>query len=925
MFALVGATLLLGACQEDALVPESVVVPGNEIQFGASAHFQAGDEETRTVYGDKVVDANGKGVIEVEWVPGTDRIDIACPQAVGSKNSEYMVKENKGETSDTIADNFSSSILTRISPVGLQWSSSATHNFYASYPSKSQLLEKLEGVVAPDYSKHFGLSLAGEDHVLRGYLPIDQKPKGWTPEGDGWVVEPDMTYAYMTAKTVHNSGNPSTIGLEFESQVTALEFQIVASDFEDNVLGEKFTFLGVQLYHADGKDISGFFEYNYETSAFAYNNTQTGYEKVTTTFGEDGLVVPHTTGFVDVTLFLLPGVTFNEANSGKLKLTVIYKVGENPMVKTATLQKEIQPKKKYYFSNVKLPVVTTATGSTWFSALNPNTLFSQVSLPIAGNVFANTSYGAKVANAQQTVDYETLWMRGVRGFEFMTQSHYTYTEDFWGNIDETTPETATLADQHFVCDETVLSGSPTFGTAFTTLAGHLAANPNECLVFIMTYQASNDGYSPKRYIKQLLNYLDGFVSNNTYGFTKDNFVKITNQTTVGDLKGNIGIIIRPGDDSRDDDGGAGKTSTLELKSYGGVDWSGNVMLIQDWGTAFDVWDRRYGGFARESSFKTVYETYDQNVPEIENYLWGISDNEGSYASLHANNNAFNYLGGGTDYQGTFADKATPKKLAEFNYEHAITGSAGKAYVQEWMRVAPIDETLNTVGRYAYQSKGVKSGLTDYTIFDYGYLWVRWPESYNEKKDAIKGLFNKSVKTRGNADSDDLYINVLSGYYIDWYKSDESDEYHKGMWPFKYQFDFSADRDNGRTYNATITPSGQGKGGNHTLFSYDINKYVHGLLTATPGTAEGLTQTGPWGMVVIDHIGLTSYKNLGEATETPVTDDKSMELVNLIMMNNFKFPLATNTETVDEGDGSGDTGGNGDPETPGTGGDAGSAE
>ena len=917
MFALVGATLLLGACQEDTLVPESVVVPGNEIQFGASAHFQAGDEETRTVYGDKEVNANGTGLIEVEWLPGEDRIDIACPQAVGSTNSEYMVMENNGETNGTTADDFSSSTLTRISPVGLQWSSSATHNFYASYPSKSQLLEKLEGVVAPDYSQHFGLSLDGEAHVLRGYLPIDQKPKGWTKKGDGWVVEPDMTYAYMTAKTVHNSGDPSTIGLEFESQVTALEFQIVASDFEENVQSEEFTFLGVQLYHADGKNISGFFKYNYETNAFVYNNTQTGYEKVSSTFGEDGLVVPHTTGFVDVTLFLLPGVTFNEDNSGKLKLTVIYKVGENPMVKTATLQKEIQPKKKYYFSNVKLPVVTTATGSTWFSALNPNTLFSQVSLPIAGNVFSNTSYGVDLAHAQQTVDYETLWMRGVRGFEFVTQTHYTYNNS-WGNITDTTPKEATLADQHFVCDEEVLSDSPTFGTAFTTLAGQLAANPNECLVFIMTYQASNDAYSPQRYINQLLNYLDGFVSTNTYGFTKDDFVQITNQTTVGDLKGNIGIIIRPGDDSRDDDNGAGITKNLTLTSNGGVDWSGNVMLIQDWGTAFDVWDRRYGGFARESSYKTVYGNYDSTVPEIENYLWGISDNEGSYASLHANNNAFNYLGGGADYEGTFADKATLKKLAEFNYEHAITGSAGKAYVQEWMRVAPIDETLNTVGRYAYQSARVYYLLTH---IDDGYLWVRWPESYNEKKDAIKGLFNKSVATRGNTDSDDLYINVLSGYYIDWYNSGD---YYKGLWPFKYEFVFYADGRYG-TYDATITPEGQGKGGNHTLFSYDINKYVHGLLSATPGTAEGLTQVGPWGMVVIDHIGLTSYKKLGEATTITVKDDKSMDLVNLIMMNNFKFPMATNTVTADTGDGSGDTGDNGDYETPDTGGDKGSAD
>jgi hypothetical protein len=53
--------------------------------------------------------------------------------------------------------------------------------------------------------------------------------------------------------------------------------------------------------------------------------------------------------------------------------------------------------------------------------------------------------------------------------------------------------------------------------------------------------------------------------------------------------------------------------------------------------------------------------------------------------------------------------------------------------------------------------------------------------------------------------------------------------------------------------------------------------VYDLLSKEPGTEGALRQTGPWGLVMMDHIN---------------ADDKSADLVELIMMNNFKFPLVT---------------------------------
>ena len=79
LFALAGATFLLGACQEDLGLGTGTITPGNEILFGANAYFENGEPQTRTQYGDIVGNQ-----IEVLWVPGEDCMDIACPQAVGA-------------------------------------------------------------------------------------------------------------------------------------------------------------------------------------------------------------------------------------------------------------------------------------------------------------------------------------------------------------------------------------------------------------------------------------------------------------------------------------------------------------------------------------------------------------------------------------------------------------------------------------------------------------------------------------------------------------------------------------------------------------------------------------------------------------------------------------------------------------------------
>lgn len=891
-FALAGAALLLGACQEDLGLESGAITPGNEILFGANAYFENGEPQTRTEYGDIVGDQ-----IEVLWVPGEDCMDIACPQAVGAAGhqAEYMVSAEDATTAgsgDKTAADDKASVLVRKSPVGLQWSTSRTHNFYAAYPSKNQIAARAVGKLEQKDIEKLGMTVSydqetnAETATLRGFIPVDQSPAAENITGsasDGWEVKPDMTYAYMAANASHTRGAGGTVSLLFKPQVTALEFEIVSSALTGNNPQAKypqFTILGVQLFSKDGQQMAGQFDYTYPLAGSGTGTftkiAANGYEKITQTFG-DGLLVNEGKA-VKVTFFMLPGETFNNNNSGDLGLTVIYRIGNNPQIKTATLKKEITPKKKYFFSNVQLPAITeNVSGSSWFSALPPQTLLSQVSIPVAGNVFANTTYGANIANAQQTLDYVTLWNRGVRGFEFVTQTTGTEATN------------ATLANEHFVCTENELPNTPTFATAFTTLVEHLSKNPGECLVFIMTYMPCNDGFKPDRYVRQLINYLNTFVGNNTYKITKDDFVQLNSSATVEDLQGKIAIIIRPGDDSR-------MESLINEKYTAGIDlgdWSNNLQIIYDWGVAsYDVWDRRYGsGYARSGNFVDAgyykYKNEGNDVVRAEDQLQLFKEN-----STNAS-------------PGFTSTSDIPQPMETFNFKHSMS-NGNNAFVQEWMRVSPKDETLNTTGRYTNYEYG--KGLEG--LLNEKYLWVRWPESVTEKNKAIKGLFNLSVSERGNTTSNNLYINVLSGYYIDW---DNNGNYQYSMRPC-VEKGVTAGEIFGLGYDYEF----QGKGGNHTLYSYDINKYAYNLLSADLGTTDGLNQTGPWGLVVIDHIGTTTVKQLGSSTTNNVSDDKSMQLVDLIMLNNFKFPLATNTTVQSPNPDGGTTPGQGGENQPGQG-------
>ena len=372
------------------------------------------------------------------------------------------------------------------------------------------------------------------------------------------------------------------------------------------------------------------------------------------------------------------------------------------------------------------------------------------------------------------------------------------------------------------------------------------------------------------------------MKSNDKGITTANFEQISDATTVGDLRGKIAIIIRPGDDER----WLYETSTYNsgwnyapltdpytqlgvssadngltglIPSKLNSEWWDRVMLISDWGAeAYDVWDRRYGSeYAREAVFhQKCPENRKQEKKYIENYLYGIASGTSSnlgatsgyvWSAVETDNNFNNY---GDD------PISHPDLLPDFNYAHTMS-NGNTAYIQEWMRVV---ETSKPVSVASKNRNGNKT------------LWIQWKESLIEKKSAIKALFNKSVMTKGQAFKD-IYINVLSGYLVD--PGNYTTDTRSGFFPQKDPMDgFTANGSWGQNYG-NVTD--HGKGGDFLGLATKLNQYVYDLLSAEPGSENGLSQTGPWGLVMMDHIK---------------ANDVSAKLVELIMMNNFKFEMST---------------------------------
>ena len=875
IYALLAMALFVGACEDElgnSFEPVQIV-SGEEIIFGASyrsasADKAPADRTTRTAYGDTRDDRKW---IEINWVAG-DRMQIASPISVGVANGVAEYKVQAFKDSDTNGGESTVTELVRAGAAGLQWGpidEGTVYDFYAVYPSVNQLKESSASAAAD------GCSLTKEG-ILTGYLPTDQtctNTSNAQMQDERWSFSPEMNYAYMVAKSSYTVDSfdeegaafmDEPINLQFESLVTALQFEIKAGHLSiPNSQAKHIEIISVAVFSQSGQQLAGDFEYDIkadgtEDEGLVNPGTAT-YSQVIQKFNGFGTPVTLNNedgSALDLTFFLLPSVK-NYA-SGDLKLQVVYVIDGVTQIKTATIGTEIPARVKRYFKDVVLPSHTTdVDASVWFQALNPNILVSQVSIPVAANTFANSNAeyatGLNQYLTQQTLTIEEMWNMGVRGFEMVNRAHDSGTT--LGNMVASEKEQSAAGT--FIDNVKLLRSKQL--ASFTYDKGTIVSG--DPLILLCTYSAVSGGYDPDLYVKKLFASLDALVGS-TYTvngvttdlqITENTFVQLTANSTVKDVMGKICVIVRPGDDERwayenpGSDSFNGKTvTTTELSPYGytyslknsteldaNSKWWNKVLIISDWGMdSWDSWHRRFGeaGYYYCATSATNFDKITSgrvSKDKMEAYIIG---------------------------EKTSMPDDAPK-TRQYYYSHDLSNGQ-TAYVQDMVRIVQEEKGFTA-------TKTTEVGLIGSKTYDHT---VNWPESLSEKKKAIDGLFKLAVDTKGGSENNDIYINNLSGYYIT--------GSHEVSWYPAYYLIVRGGLGNASSKEVF---SGNSKGGNYKDCADALTEYVYGILSGGTMASGSELAEGPWGLVMMDYIGSAT---------------KSKELVNLIMMNNFAgFELA----------------------------------
>ena len=717
MLIVLSSFAVITGCSDDNFIKTTPAIPGAEIVFGASASFENGNAQTRTIYGDK-----GDGYQIINWEPN-DHIRIVSAQAAQDKEADY--KLTTITPGNTAGDKESSATtLTKVSN-GLQWGS-GEHTFYAVYPSPY-----IFGTTPGEDQTQTTIT----NNTVTGVLPVVQtikeKRENVTVGSNTYkyMLMPNMDNAFMVAKAVYNTATNGGEGVElhFKPIVTAIEIEIKAGSINPNTSDESLTLTSVSLRSTSGQDICGKFSANI-TNLNMDNNVTSGltvsngnpfvgeHNRVTIELNSQNIVLTEDESCI-LTFFVLPTAEFNDNNTD-LKLDVLYTTGGVSTIKTCTLGKEIRAHKKYFFSNLTLPNITPSTNSSnWFSTLDDDIYLSQLSIPGAGNAASgNYSGGNPQFYKEQTLSLEQQWNLGVRCFELISDKQKTSS----GN----------LLSKNLTCNQT--SVGITYGQALTTLTNLLKANPNECLIVISSYQPGDGDSSGER---DCQNYMDNLSNSfSTPSYNGVDIVKWETNSTIADLRGKLVIISRISQEGED---------LLELTNI--PTW---LTYIKGWGSLKDKWNRRFGD--------AYYPGYNQQIGitgsrlNIEDYLWQETQETRSKNWIWEEYTYTEVITATANYSGY------PVSTPNFLYN---TNGGGQAWVQEWMRVSPEHNEYIRIKENGWSSNKRYC------------LYIKWPNSYEEKYTNITYTFERAKSIQ-----DVLYINSLCGYYISFDNSNSRSPY-----------------------------------------------------------------------------------------------------------------------------------------------------
>ena len=732
--ALCATATFLSSCSEEDIVKTPHAI-GDEIIFGARAGFENADNSSsRTVYSGVTYTASGKTFERIDWVQNTDKIQIYCPQAdAAQKTVDYVV--TGAVTSDT--EKSYSTLTKSVNEVrGLQWGSDDVHTFYAMYPS-SEMLPPADQTTLKKYIKMDGT-------VVNGYIPISQAGE-IVATGNGYVVKPNMTYAYMAAKNSVDPTSGNAVNLTFYPLVTAVEMTLTMKN-NTSISLEEILITSVKKDAGTGKyttntdaPITGGFAC--DLASWTPGNA---YPAITTPTGESTdytINVPLWIGTspmvlgegksVTFTIFLRPGSNIEDLQVALQTTTgITSKVLDNISITSNT---------KHIVNGLSLPI-TSFTYDRWMSYLPDNMKLKDLSLPGTGATFSNNYTGSNPELYKgQNISFEEQWNAGIRAFEIISERN--------------TDESKSLLNSTVDCNGQ--SVGINVGNVFTSLLNKLKDNPTETAVLMMTYQPHKYDRNPQMYMKNLKNLYNTFSGMAQYS---NMFIDYQPNLTLKDVRGKLMIITRPTqhieDNPHDFDALLNGTYIINIDGCGTAKdkWGCRGYEVKvgpndsDWKTALDIQADGKSGYNSSDRYNNdAYSEY-YDYPMIENYIMG------EYTE------GLNQVAAWQAIDALYHERVRKGDI-HFEYESNLSGV--NIWCQEWQRVVPAlhDFTGDS------QKDGVAAYLGKCSGF-WGaphYFYAFWHESYTEKLEAIKKTFDMAIS--GLYENTYLFINSLCGYYV----------------------------------------------------------------------------------------------------------------------------------------------------------------
>lgn len=601
--ALFSATLFsFTSCVEEGLETPTPANDGDEIVFGARAGFEnAGGADTKTVY-TGVYYTVGEGSAQkkferIDWIDGTDMIQIFCPEAEGPNPSHYTVNHSKDH--DTQKDY---AYLTKNEVVSLRWKGDGVHNFYAMYPS-SDMFSTDQTTLAQ------GVTMNGA--VMKGIVPGTQTPVSITANGDDWVAAPDMKYAYMAAKGTATREQGS-VSLSFVPVVTAVQIQFTLAETS----ADPVTIAEVRV---QGEGIAGDFtadlaDWDGTYPACVNDGAGTGLVQVPMWVDANPITI-QPGGSLTFTVFLRPGTQYQN-------LKISYSPTGSGYI-TKTMGSESQPvvipqNLKTVVKGFKLPATAiTYDASNWMTQISDALEFKKLSIPGTGGSFsyAYTGSDADLFRSQYTdMDIPAQWKAGIRAFEIVSDRH--------------SDTSLSLGTTQVTCNKNDVG--ITVADAMNAINKQLSANPQECAVVIFTYQP--EGNSPARNATGYANNLKNWYEGIDY---KDKFIKYTPSLTMGNARGKILVLVRLNQRDEDESGSfSGAVSALSGCPF---------VLIDGCGTAKDKWGAR-GYTITQSNGTTITAPDISNDASVyvEQYMSSATINPETHANVRRGAMNFNY-------------------------------------------------------------------------------------------------------------------------------------------------------------------------------------------------------------------------------------------------------------------------------------------